>query len=145
MATAAARIHARAYNLTRVETARPSKEVKPAFLTVDEEAREAAVARGDAYVRPGDRQSSAAEETETNAVANRWWRWGTIARAGALIVAIVHLGVVALSALTVADRAREQLESFEAARAVLAAYPVGSFLAVAVVLVEVTRFVRRRR
>ena len=74
---------ARAYNLTKAESASVDKSSRPDFLTVDQEARDAAIARGDSYVRPADREAAppAAPTAEPgmwvrigpSLVSERWW------------------------------------------------------------------------
>lgn len=128
-----ARWQRRAYNLTHAEKGRGG--VQPDFLKVDHAKREAALERG----RP------AAEPVVAVQAASRYSRLAGLA---ATVFAVLTLLVAVLKAVTsldeytaMASEAVELVTNTEAMGAVLRDYWPGLLVALAVVLVQVGKFV----
>jgi uncharacterized membrane protein YcjF (UPF0283 family) len=132
-------MHRRAYNLTKMETA-PKRAADPAFLKVDQQAREAALQRGDTYERP----AAAAAEAEAP-VRSAPSLWGLFARLGAVIIALAHVGVAAISVTAMLKDADDVLQSVSTADcivAVISRYWFGLLLGLIVIIAEVVQFFR---
>jgi hypothetical protein len=140
-------MHRRAYNLTKMETA-PARGPDPAFLKVDHEAREEAIRRGDAYVRPGEGEKSGAAPGEPG-TGSLWSRWGLFSRIGAVIIALAHVGVAVVSVAAMvkdADEVVQQVTAADCIRAILARYWLGFLLGMIVIVAEAVRlFLPARR
>jgi hypothetical protein len=142
VATIVRAMHARAYNLTKAETA-PARAAEPAFLKVDEKAREAALQRGDAYERPG--AGAAAEAAVARSAPSLW---GLFSRIGAVIIALAHVGVAAISVTAMLKDADEVVQTVSAAeciQAVVSRYWFGLLLGLIVIIAEVVQFFRSRK
>jgi hypothetical protein len=137
-------LHRRAYNLTKAETARPRAE-DPSFLKVDHEAREAALARGDAYVRPADRETgekAAARTAPSSSI------WAFLCRLGVILVAVAHFGVVVVSVADAtynAERVVQDISASDRFTAIVSKYWLGLSLGAIVLAAEIVRFVQSRR
>jgi len=143
LASAVARLHRRAYNLTKAETA-PGRAPEPAFLKVDGKAREEAIGRGDAYVRPGE--EAPGPSPAGGAHGSIWSRWGLFSRVGAVIIALAHVGVAVVSVAAMAKDADEVVQTVSTAdciRAVVSRYWVGIVLGLIVIIAEAARLFRR--
>jgi hypothetical protein len=135
-------LHRRAYNLTKAETAR-GKPAEPGFLKVDHEARQAALDRGDAYVRPADRVAEAEASGKRKGSA-----WAFLCRLGVVIVALAHFGVVVVSMADATHNAEKVVQDISATdrlEAIVSRYWLGLTLGVIVLTAEVVRFVVSRR
>lgn len=136
LAVVVASMHRRAYNLTRMEQA-PANAPEPSFLKVDHGARAAAIRRGDDYVRPGAGAAAAPPPAEPV--------WGRLSRAGALVIALAHIGVVAVSMAAMAKDADEVVQTVSTAdciRAVVGRYWLGIALGLIVIVAEAARLLR---
>jgi len=146
VATAVTHLHRRAYNLTKAETDSQRKAAQPGFLKVDHEARSEAIKRGDEYVRPADREEPGVESAPAERRLSFWQRWGFLARAGALVVALAHIVVAALSLPAMARRVTEGMQRIQEASTggsleeMLKRYWIGFALAAIVIGAQVGRF-----
>ena len=139
-------MHRRAYNLTKMETA-PAKAPDPAFLEIDQKAREEAIRRGDAYVRPADREKTDAA-LDGSGPPSIWSRWGLFSRIGAVIIALAHVGVAVVSTTAMMKDADEVVQTVSASdclRAVISRYWIGFLLGLIVIIAEAVRFFRPAR
>jgi hypothetical protein len=144
LTTVLRRMHRRAYNLTKMETA-PVRAPEPAFLKVDEEARAEAIARGDAYVRPADREGAGAAPAGP-APRSIWSRWGLFSRIGAVVIALAHVGVAVVSVAAMikdTDEVVRTVSTADCIRAVVSRYWVGFLLGLIVIIAEAARLLRR--
>lgn len=135
-------LHARAYNLTKAETA-PARAADPAFLKVDEKERTAALQRGDAYERPGTAATTAVPVARSAPSL-----WGLFSRIGAVIIALAHVGVAAISVTAMLKDADEVVQTVSAAeciQAVVSRYWFGLLLGLIVIVAEVVQFFRSRK
>lgn len=132
-------LHRRAYNLTKVESGGGGVDLS--FTRVDAQARAAALARGEAYVRPADAETEAkAAEKE-----KRLKGFGLFARTGALVLAIANVALGALTAVSVAEDAQANLERVDCFAEVVSRFKLGFILAAVVLLAESSRFMKRNR
>jgi len=143
-------LHRRAYNLTKAETASAREAPEPAFLKVDHEAREEAIRRGDAYVRPADRRAmeeKAAAAAAAEAAApprSVWSRWGLFSRIGIVIIALAHVGVAVVSAAGMvekADQMMQKVSSLDCLTTIVQHYWLGFCLGGIVVVAEIVRLI----
>jgi hypothetical protein len=101
----------RAYNLTVASTARRSGKAQPDFLHVDEKARKAAIARGEAheeFIEDRERDEAAAALEAAKQPINLAQR---IAGFAALLMSIFTLSTVALGAVTNVSKMGDALKS----------------------------------
>jgi len=137
-------LHRRAYNLTKAETARRKADA-PAFLTVDHEARQAALERGDAYVRPADRVE---EGGGGKPAGPRKSAWAFLCRLGVVLVAVAHFAIVVVSVADATYNAEKVVQDISAAdrfAAIVSRYWLGLTLGVIVLTAEIVRYVQSRR
>ncbi len=137
-------LHRRAYNLTKAETT-GKKADAPAFLKVDHEAREAALERGDAYVRPADRAEG---EAGKRSAGSRRSSWAFLCRVGVILVAVAHVAIVVVSVADATYNAEKVVQDISASdrfAAIVSKYWLGITLGVIVLVAEVVRFVQSRR
>ncbi|MBN1417740.1 MAG: hypothetical protein JXP34_03135 [Planctomycetes bacterium] len=141
-------MHRKAYNLTKAETEKAGQAPKPSFLTVDHEAREEQIRRGEDYESPKereDREEAAAAEAAARASQPRWGVW---ARLGAVIIAVAHIGVAVLAGIAMynnASKVRQDLSTASCIQEVIAKYWLGFVLALIVIVAEIVFFVRSRK
>lgn len=127
--------HRRAYNLTHAESG-GSDNIKPDFLKVDHAARKAAIERGEAY----DKQLAQKDGTAPPPPAETVGKW---ARIGATVTASFGLLAAVITTLSKAEQLQagaEKLGSLEKLGAIFREYPVGSTVAVIVVVANVVAF-----
>ncbi len=137
---------ARAYNLTKAERASVNKNNRPDFLTVDQEAQDAAIARGEAYVRPADRDPVPPSAAEPD--PGIWVRIGAVARLGAVIAALLNIVVGVAAAVILQEDAKDPASTLASAHyweIVLSRYWIGLALAVLLVVIEFARWIIGRR
>jgi hypothetical protein len=123
-------LHRRAYNLTYAESG-ASKKIKPDFLTVDKDKRDAAIKRGERYDEElARREREAAGKAGTAAAAGRWS--GLLAQMSAWI----GVGFAALTTLTrigPTDEAVRNLGRWETFEKIVSEHQVGAVLSVGVI------------
>ena len=137
-------LHRRAYNLTKAETAKAGQVAPPDFLTVDKDARAAAIKRGDDYVRPADREVPAALPP----MDKTWSWWSLVCRIGALIAGIGHVAVLIVSLVAnskEADVVWKDISTAERLEAVVAKYWIGFAIAGIVIVAELVRFISSKK
>lgn len=138
-------LHRRAYNLTKVETAKAGGTPPPDFLTVDKEARAEAIKRGDEYVRPADREVPATTEPP---MEKTWSLWGFVCRMGALVAGVGHVGVLLVSLVANtkdADTVWQDVSTAERFEAVVSRYWIGFAIAGVVIVAELVRFITSKK
>jgi len=141
-------MHRKAYNLTKAETAKAGQAPKPSFLTVDHEAREEQIRRGEGYESPKEREDREAVEAAEAAARAAQPRWGIWARLGAVIIAIAHIGVAVLAGIAMYNnysKVRADLSTASCIQDVIAKYWLGFVLALVVIVAEIVFFVRARK
>ena len=134
----------KAYNLTKAETAKPDKGLKPAFLEVDHKARAEAIKRGDEYVRPADRPAP----DEVLQKAKRLGGWGVVCRIAAVLAAIAHGGILVIALLDHtkdADTVWQEITTADRLAAVWSKYWLGLSLASIVIVAQIVLFISSRR
>jgi hypothetical protein len=137
-------LHRRAYNLTKAETASARAAPEPAFLKVDHEAREEAIRKGDAYVRPAERKAIEEKAAAEAAAPPRsfWCRWGLFSRIGIIVIALAHVGVAVVSAVGMvekADQMMQKVSSLDCLTTIVQRYWLGFCLGGIVVVAEIVR------
>lgn len=125
--------HRRAYNLTKVESAKQDG-LQPSFTKVDHEARQAALERGDAYAK----ERAASEAGPLAEKAKRLPPWGRIVRMASKIVAA---GIVALVPPTASGMAAREGVKVDVL-GVASRYPMGVGLAIVVLVISLVQLVR---
>ena len=138
------RLHGRAYNLTKIEST-GGRGIEPSFTRIDHAARAAAIARGEAYDHTKPPATDASAQHAAVAGKQRLLgNFGVFARIGAGIIAVSHVGLGAITALSMAEDAQGRLESIDCLREVASRFKFGFVLAAIVLIAECSRFVRRR-
>ena len=135
----------RAYNLTVVDDAR-AQRTQADFLQVDHAAREAALARGDAYIEQrtrdtvgGEAPAAPLEPGAKAAAPGGVGRMSQVARIGAVLFAMVNVVVVGAGALMRAESTHQffaQLSHWERWKVLLGNYWIGFVVAVLVILLQ---------
>ncbi|MEM5518344.1 hypothetical protein WNY37_15390 [Henriciella sp. AS95] len=138
----------KASNLTSVRGASANRRASPDFLEVDEKARKAAIARGEAYDKVLDKRD-ATEAAEARRELRR--KESMVSRAGRLIsfaMALFSLATMVSGTLfqvSVMGRYWEQYSAGERLMAVIQEHPIGVAVTVAVILFNIVTFVTNRK
>jgi len=132
----------RSYNLTAVDQA-AAKRTQADFLKVDHDAREDALARGDAYVEQREREaadeSPLPPEQQAAPAKTGVGRFSQVARIGAVLFAMVNVVVVGAGALMRAEGTHQffsQLSDWQRWQVLWENYWIGLLVAVLVILLQ---------
>ncbi len=133
-------MHRRAYNLTRAESGR-SKNIQPDFLRVDHKKRDAAMKRGAAYDRELERRDEA-EAAALKPPVDRLHAWS---KAAATVSAAFTLLTAVIGTLTKVDSMQagaQQLGSWDSLVDTMNRHPIGSSVAIIVIIANVIVFIK---
>ncbi len=138
----------RATNLTPVTAPRRSKKAQPDFLEVDHKARRAAMERGEAFER--ELQAREAEEARSGEAAGlRTAMTGTrLAKLATIIMSVFTLVTMIVGSILNIGKMGELMQTYsttERIAAVIREHPVGSTVAVIVIVAGIYRFFHERK
>ena len=122
-------LHRRAYNLTHAESG-GSKKIRPDFLAVDKEKREAAIKRGERYDEELAKRERPAPQPGPVPEVGRW------SRVAASAAALTGLGFTALSTVRLVgptDQTVRSLGKWETFQQLVSEHPIGAAVCVAVI------------
>ena len=137
-----------ASNLTTVRGGEPNRKASPDFLEIDEKARKAAIARGEAYDKVLDKRD-ATEAAEARRELRR--KESLISRIGRLVsfaMALFSLATMVSGTLfqvSIMGRYWEQYSAGERLMAVVQEHPIGVAVTVGVILFNIVTFVSKKK
>ncbi|MBN9063286.1 MAG: hypothetical protein BGP06_04430 [Rhizobiales bacterium 65-9] len=131
------RMHRKAYNLTKAETA--GAPVKPDFLTVDHAARADAAARGRVFE---EQRAAAAAAKSPVASACRLTQTAAVVAA---VLSFVSAAAGALLKVEMMQSAYNNLGSWDRMMAIIANYKAGFAVAAAIILVSLVQLIQSFR
>lgn len=121
--------HRRAYNLTRAESGE-SKQIRPDFLTVDKEKRDAAIKRGEKYDEELARRERDAGGKPAPVVAGKWS--ATLAKCSAWFT-VGFAGLTTVPRIAATDESLKQLGRWETFEKIVSEHKLGAVLSVLVI------------
>ncbi|MBL8136684.1 MAG: hypothetical protein JNL48_08695 [Acidobacteria bacterium] len=133
--------HRRHYNLTRADRA-GGTPVRPDFLDVNRNAREAAIARGKAYDRTLDAREAAAAPVTAVESLTFWSRLGAL---GAALLTLLVTVIGTITKVQALEASVQQVGTWDQFVQTIADHKVGAALAVAIIGTNVVVFVQSSR
>jgi hypothetical protein len=122
--------HRRAYNLTHAESG-GSKKIRPDFLTVDKDKRDAAIKRGEKYDEELARRERVAAGSP-GAVASAG-HWSAILAQGSAWIGVGFAALTTLTRIAPTDKAIRELGRWETFEQIVREHQVGAILSVLVI------------
>ncbi len=120
----------RAYNLTHAESGK-SRDIKPDFLKVDKDKRQAALDRGAAYdARLAARETESAGKAAT---VEKAWYWSRIAATSAAILTLVATVLYTLDSVETIEKGLKQFSSWDRFAQLVSQHKVAAAVAIAVI------------
>jgi hypothetical protein len=139
----------RSLGLRALEDAKSQNLGTPSYREGMDTRKEQVLERGDAYDAKRAKSQALGTETQSAQGADAdWSRWISFARIGTLVVASLNLGITILAALAAGGEVNEMVESISVSdrwEAVLNKYWIGIAAAGVIILLEIGRWLSRRR
>ena len=138
----------RAYNLTVASSARRNKKAKPGFLSVDEKAREEAIARGEGHEQQLDEREADDARAILKAAAEPVSMAAKFARIATLLMSIITLGTGFTGAILNVTRVGDYLEEAGTVgklEYLFTEYPVGVAIAIFAIGYNIWRYFAEKK
>jgi len=137
-----------ASNLTAIRGATANPKAQPDFLSVDEKARKAAIAKGETFEKEMQRRDRDEAKSVTQTARRQETMLGRLGRLISFGMALFSIATMisgTLFQVTIMGRYWEQYSATERLFAVIQNHPIGVSVTVAVILYNIVSYVAKRK